>query len=149
MKKLISIVVLLFSMVITAQTVKQEKKAIKNVITTAYVEGLMNEGNNKKIDFGIHPDFRILEYKPSFGLRIYSLSEWKSNNVIRKRTGLLPRKQDNLVSIKFKRIDITGTAAIAKVKFYSGKKFLYIDYIGLYKFKEGWKMVNKIFYKFN
>jgi len=109
----------------------------------------MNEGNNKKIDFGIHPDFRILEYKPSFGLRIYSLSEWKSNNVIRKRTGLLPRKQEDEVSVKFKKIDVSGLAAIAMVKFYSGKEFVYIDYISLYKFKEGWKMVNKIFHKIN
>ena len=83
MKKLISIVILLFSIVITAQNVNKEKKAIKNVIQTSYVNGLMNEGDNEKIDFGIHPDFRILEYKPTFGLRIYSLSKWKSNNEIR------------------------------------------------------------------
>jgi len=37
---------------------------------------------------------------------------------------------------------------MAKIDFYVGDKLTYVDYISLYKFEEGWKMVNKIFYKF-
>ncbi len=44
-------------------------------------------------------------------------------------------------------IDVTGTAAVAKLEFYVGKTLKYIDYMSLYKFGDEWKIVNKIFYK--
>lgn len=50
-------------------------------------------------------------------------------------------------SIKFKSIDATGTSAMAKIEFYIGNKLTYVDYISVYKFKDGWKIVDKIFYK--
>ncbi|MBC8321836.1 MAG: nuclear transport factor 2 family protein [Bacteroidetes bacterium] len=36
---------------------------------------------------------------------------------------------------------------MAKFEFYIGNKLTYIDYISLDKFKDGWKIVSKIFYK--
>jgi len=60
MKSLIFFTVFLSTFILTAQNVDNEKKAIKEVIQTAYVEGLQNEGDIKKIDSGIHPDFDLL-----------------------------------------------------------------------------------------
>lgn len=41
-------------------------------------------------------------------------------------------------------IDITGNAAIAKVELYQEGNKIFTDYLSLYKFKEGWRIVSKI-----
>ncbi|NQU32337.1 MAG: nuclear transport factor 2 family protein [Bacteroidetes bacterium] len=146
MKTFILITILLSTIVITAQDVEHEKEAIKKVIQTAYVEGLQNEGDIDKIDSGIHPDFDLLGIGKNNNMWKYSIKDWKAKTVKKVEDGDLPRKGDQ-VSVVFKNIDITGNAAMAKIDFYIGKKLAYVDYISLYKFEEGWMMVNKIFYK--
>ena len=77
----------------------------------------------------------------------YSITDWKANTIKKLKEGELPRTGDDMVSVKFITIDITGTAAMTKIEFYVGEKLTYVDYISLYKFENGWKMVNKIYYK--
>ena len=147
MKNVFFLIALFFSIVLSAQNIDKEKEDIKTVIQTAYVEGLQNEGDSDKIDFGIHPDFNLLGIGKENEMWKYSISDWKAKAVKKRKDGILPLKGDDLVAVKFKSIDVTGTAAIAKIEFFIGDKLTYVDYISLYKFKEGWKMVNKIFYK--
>ena len=129
-----------------AQDLEEEKKAIKNVIQTSYVEGLQNEGNLEKIDQGIHSGFVLLGIGEGDKMWELPIAQWKEKTEMKLKEGKLPRKE-NPVSIQFLSIDITGTAAVAKIEFYVGEKLMYIDYISLYKFEGNWKMVNKIFYK--
>jgi len=145
MKNLLIIVMMFSSLTIYAQETDEE--AIKDVIQTAYVEGLQNEGNLEKIDAGIHPGFNLLGIGEGNEMWNLSIADWKAKTVKRLEAGELPRK-DNMIYIKFLNIDITGTAAVAKIDFYVGEKLTYVDYISLYKFEDGWKMVNKIYYKF-
>jgi len=76
-----------------------------------------------------------------------SIADWKKKTEKKKEEGKFPRTGDKKVNVKFASIDITGTAAVAKIEFYVGKTLKYVDYISLYKFKDGWKLVNKIYYK--
>lgn len=146
MKKLLLGIIILSTFSIMAQDIEKEKEAIKKVIQTAYVEGLQNEGNIEKIDFGIHPDFDLLGIGKNNSMWKYPIKDWKVKTLEKVKDGDLPRKGDQ-VSVVFKMIDVTGNAAMAKIDFYIGDKLTYVDYISLYKFDEGWKMVNKIFYK--
>ncbi|MGZ2368332.1 nuclear transport factor 2 family protein [Ancylomarina sp. YFZ004] len=147
MKKITILFVMFFVINMAfAQDIDDEKKAIKNVIQTSYVEGLQNEGNLEKIDQGIHPDFVLLGIGEGENMWKLPIDKWKEKTVKKLEEGKLPRKEKP-VTIKFLSIDITGTAAVAKIEFYVGKKLTYIDYISLYKFEGNWKMVNKIFYK--
>ena len=147
MKKLVSLFLLLFVInTAFAQDIEKEKKAIKNVIQTSYVEGLQNEGNIEKIDQGIHPDFLLLGIGEGEKMWKLPIDKWKEKTEQKLKEGKLPRKE-NPITVKFLSIDITGTAAVAKIEFYVGEKLTYIDYISLYKFEGKWKMVNKIFYK--
>ena len=148
MKKVMLIIALFSTIVLTAQNVEQEIEAIKKVIQTAYVEGLQNEGDADKIDSGIHPDFNLLGIDKGNAMWKYSIADWKDNVVKKRKDGKLPLTGNKIVSIKFKNIDVTGTAAMAKIEFFIGDKLTYVDYISLYKFEDGWKMVNKIFYKY-
>ncbi len=147
MKKLFVIISLFLSFGVLAQDLENDQELIKNVIQTAYVEGLQNEGNIEKIDSGIHPDFNLIGIDKGDKMWNLSISDWKAKTVKRLEAGELPRKE-NLISIKFLDVDVTGTAAVAKIEFYVGEKLTYVDYISLYKFESGWKMVNKIYYKF-
>ena len=47
---------------------------------------------------------------------------------------------------EFMNIDIEGIAAVAKIKLSKGGKNIYIDYLSLYKFNEGWQIVGKIYH---
>lgn len=131
-----------------AQDVSQDKEAIKKVIQTAYVDGLQNEGDMDKIDSGIHPDFRLIGIDKGNAMWSLPIDKWKEKTAKKKADGQFPRTGDKKVSVKFKHIDVTGTAAVAKIQFLVGEKLVYVDYISLYKFENGWKMVNKIYYKF-
>jgi len=131
-----------------AQDIEKEIEAIKTVIQTSYVEGIQNEGDIVKIDAGIHPDFKLLGIDKEDGIWQLPISEWKDKVIERKKNGKLPRTGEDVISIKFLDVDVTGTAAVAKFEFYVGKEKKYIDYISLYKFDQGWMLVSKIFYKF-
>ncbi|MFK5856423.1 MAG: nuclear transport factor 2 family protein [Bacteroidota bacterium] len=146
MKYKLLIVLILTTVMVTAQNIEQEKEAIRKVIQTAYVEGLQNEGNIEKIDFGIHPDFELLGVGENNNMWKYSITDWKIKTLQKVKDGELPRKGEQ-VTVEFKTIDVTGTAAMVKINLLVGKKLAYVDYISLYKFKDGWKMVNKIFQK--
>ncbi len=134
--------------VVSAQSNEAEVKAIKQVIQSAYVEGIQNKGDIAKIDAGIHPDFKLLGIAEDGQIWKLPIDEWKEKIIERKKNGQLPRSKDNLISVKFLTVDVTGTAAVAKFEFYVGTELKYIDYISLYKFDDGWKLVSKIFYKF-
>jgi len=131
-----------------AQSVEKEVEAIKAVIQSAYVDGIQNEGDIEKIDAGIHPDFNLLGIGKDGAIWKLPIAEWKKKVIERKENGQLPRQADNLISVKFLSVDVTGTAAVAKFEFYVGKELKYVDYISLYKFNDGWKLVSKTFYKF-
>lgn len=149
MKKTILFAVLLVNVLFAAaQSDEKEVEAIKKVIQTAYVEGLQNEGDLQKIDSGIHPQFKLLGIKDDGTIWTLPIDEWKQKIAEKKKQGTLPRSKDNLISIKFLSVDVTGTAAVAKFEFYVGSTLKYVDYISLYKFGNNWKLVSKIFYQF-
>lgn len=153
MKKsfLSTIVLIVFAVSSLAQNElenKKEKEVIKKIIQEAYIDGLINEGDFNKIDKGFHPEFNLLGIGKGNEMWKYPIYSWKESVKNDLQTGKIPKKDEEKVSIKFLMVDITGTAAIAKIEFYVGEKLTYIDYLSLYKFAEGWKIVNKIFYQF-
>jgi len=146
---MVFILLLLLNTPVTSQSFSMdaEKQAIKDVIQQSYVEGLQNEGNAKKIDAGFHPGFNLLGIGKGDNMWKLPIYTWKENAINDVTNGKKPRKADDEVTVNFINIDVTGTAAVVKLEFFVGKKKTYIDYISLYKFESGWKIVNKIFYK--
>lgn len=127
--------------------ITKDQEMIKKVIQTAYVEGLQNRGDQGKIDAGVHPGFRMLGIGPGREMWELPVYTWKERVAKDVSEGRKPRKPGEEVSVKFLDVDVSGTAAVAKIEFYVGEKLTFIDYISLYKFGEEWKMVSKIFYK--
>jgi len=130
-----------------SQEYNTDQKAISELIQLAYAEGLQNEGNMDKIDRGFHPDFSMISRGNSEKLDLLGLERWKEHKKKSLASGKLPRKEGNQVSLEFDFIDVSGDVAVAKVRYYEGKTQTYLDYISLYRYEEGWKIISKIYHK--
>jgi hypothetical protein len=142
MKKFLISLFLTVPFLTNAQSADEE--AIRQVITTAYINGIQNGGSSDDIRKGFHPSFNMLrlidnEVKP------LPIEEWITNlEKARANNTPAPPKAEG----KFINIDITGTAAVVKLDLFRGGKRTFTDYLVLYKFAEGWKIVSKTFYRY-
>jgi len=148
-KYIILFMVVLFSGALLAQpvNVEDEVNAIKKVIQSAYIDGLQNLGNMDDIKKGFHPGFDLLIQNKSNSLEKLPIYTWLEMNEQKRKdnpNGLPPEKK---VTCQYDFIDVTGTAAVAKFKFLVGGVHIFTDYISLYKFNDGWKIVGKIYYR--
>ncbi|HUV36760.1 MAG TPA: nuclear transport factor 2 family protein [Patescibacteria group bacterium] len=122
--------------------IDKEKAGIKQVIEDSYVKGVHVDRNVKAIRKGFHPAFNMFILKDN-NVSTWSIDHWI--DVI--ETGLkkdpMPPKHETTHEISM--IDVTGDAAVAKIEIYRDGKHIFTDYLSLYKLKEGWKIVGKIF----
>lgn len=125
---------------------ESDEDAIKKVIQEAYVDGLQNKGDLQKTKDGFHPDFNLLGLKND-ELTKLPIDKWIGYAEKSKEQNPAPPPADKLVSVEFVNIDITGSAACAKIELYQNEKKIYTDYLSLYKFSDGWKIVSKIYYR--
>ena len=137
---------LLFPVLMFAQdNQNEEKEAIKTVIQTAYVDGLQNNGDLTKTEEGFHPGFNLLGVRNN-GLTKFPIYSWVEYAKHKQKENPDPPAENEKVTCEFELIDITGNAAVAKIELYKDSKKIYTDYLSLYKFEEGWRIVNKIYF---
>ncbi|MEE4196959.1 MAG: nuclear transport factor 2 family protein [Bacteroidales bacterium] len=129
-----------------AQAVDAEKEMIKKVIQTAYVDGLQNKGNIEDIQSGFHPGFNLLGVRDNM-LTKFPIYSWIESHKKRVAADPAPPSDEQRITCKYLLIDVTGNAAMAKIELYRNKQLLFTDYLQLYKFDEGWKVVSKIYYR--
>jgi hypothetical protein len=125
---------------------ESDKEAIKKLVLTAYVDGLQNKGDLQATEKGFHPGFNLLILKNNMldKLPIYN---WLEYAKMKKEKNPEPYSQEELTSCEFEFIDITGSAAVAKIHLSKGAKKIFTDYLSFYKFDDGWKIVGKIYYR--
>lgn len=146
MKKLFSFLMLL-AVTVTASlaaTPDGDEEAIKKVIDEAYIEGLQNGGDLKVTEAGFHPGFNLLVFRNNM-LEFLPIYNWIQMAGMRRKAQSEPDKEK--ISCVYKNIDVTGTAAVAKIELYKSDKLIFTDYLSLYKFEEGWRIVSKIYYR--
>ena len=122
-----------------------EEDAIKSVVTSAYVEGIQNNGSIDDIRKGIHPSFNMLRLMDN-EIKPLPIEEWITA-IEKRRKEAKPEDKPVRTDAKFIYIDITGTAATVKLELSRGGKKTFTDYIVLYKFTEGWRIVSKTFFR--
>lgn len=147
MKKINALLVfVLFCSAVFAQAdIDSEKESIREAITSAYQEGIANQGNVEAIKQGFHAGFNIIGLNNSDGLWKYPIYTWIESVEKRKENGEYPAKEK--VSFKYPVIDVVGNAAMAKVEYYKSGKLQYTDYLSLYKINDNWKIVSKVYFK--
>ena len=133
---------------VSAQNNENEKELIKNVIQTAYIDGLHNKGELDLIEEGFHPGFNLLGVRDN-SLTVYPIYTWIESYKKRKTDDPAPLSTEQKITCDYLQIDITGNAAMSKIELYKNGSLLFTDYLFLYKFNEGWRIVSKIYYKHN
>lgn len=119
-----------------------ETRLVKEVIEKAYIDGIHRKQNIKLAETGFHPDFRMLVLRGD-KLKKIDLDEW-----FRMMGGSRDDTSDKpgpAVTHAFQFVDITDSAAVAKLAVYKGGKLFATDYFSLYKFDGRWKIVSKVF----
>ena len=123
--------------------VEKEKAAIQKVIENAYVKGIHINKDIDAIKKGFHPEFNMLILRDDKIIK-FPINKWIES--IKQRKEKEPEQPEVTITYKFPLIDVTGNAAVAKIEIYKDSKHIYSDYMSLYKFEDGWKIVNKIYY---
>ncbi|MGD8507189.1 MAG: nuclear transport factor 2 family protein [Candidatus Bathyarchaeota archaeon] len=119
-----------------------DKEAIKRVIEEAYIGGVHRDQDEDKMKDGFHRDFAMLVLSNNEIDKV-NVDEWLERVAKMKKDN--PELWKSETSYDFRLVDVTGNAAVAKLDVYKGATHFSTDYMLLYKFREGWKIVSKIF----
>jgi hypothetical protein len=116
-------------------------EAVEAVVKSAYVDGVHVRGDAALMRAGFHPGFRMLVLKDG-AMTPVTLDDWAG----RIEKGAVERKgPPPEIRNEFARVDVTGDAAVVRLELHRGGKHTFTDYLSLYRFPEGWKIVSKIF----
>lgn len=144
MKNFLLIIAASFLLLISVNAQDTDRDAIKKVIQEAYVDGIQNRGDIETIRNGFDPGFELLGVREN-KLTKLPIGEWIAN--IEKSKQANPNPPEHLTSVKFLDVDVTGISAVAKIELHRQGKLIFTDYLSLYKFDEGWKIVSKIYHR--
>ena len=132
--------VLLTFLPVSSQVLAQdlETESVKNVIQETYVQAVFVKRSEALVRSGFHPSF-VMSVHAGDEIIQASLDMWL------ERLQLDDTPSGDDVRALFERVDVTQNTATVKLQVWINDVHTYTDYIGLYKFDDGWKIVNKIF----
>jgi ketosteroid isomerase-like protein len=121
----------------------EDRAAVEAVVRDAYVQGVHARPDAAAMRRGFHPDFRMLVLREG-RLQALSLEEWAA----RVEKAAAERKPDAPaaeVRADFASVDVTGDAAVVRLELHRDGRHVFTDYLSLYRFPEGWRIVGKTF----
>jgi hypothetical protein len=118
------------------------KEAIRRVIEKAYIRGIHETQDEATVRSGFHPDFCMAVLQGDEMIKV-GLDEWFERIQVLKAEN--PDLWSAETTCEFLLIDVAGDAAAVKLDVYKGETFFSTDYMLLYRFAEGWRIVSKIF----
>lgn len=123
----------------TASLAADDAEAIETVIEKAYIGGIWTNGDEQAARAGFDSSF-VMQVAQEDGVRSASLDAWM------ERLGLKGEPLRENVTHAIQVLDQTGRAAVAKVEIFQDGEALYTDYMSLYRFEDGWRIVAKTFH---
>jgi hypothetical protein len=119
-----------------------DEKVIRGVIDEAYIEGIHGSQDETTVKSGFHDDFAMLVLRDN-ALEKVDVDEWL------RRLEEMKADNPDLWSAEtrheFRLVDLVGYAAVATPDVYKGETHFSTDYMLLYRFDEGWRIVSKVF----
>ena len=144
MKRSVTVLALLASLAIApaAGAGGMDHEGIKAAVVAAYVEGIHINGDPEAIRAGFHPDFVMSILRDGEIVQV-TRDEW----IERIEEGRAKREANPKpdVAYEFTHVDQTANAAVARIELHRDGEHVYTDYLSLYRFADGWKIVGKIF----
>jgi N-acyl-D-glutamate deacylase len=120
-------------------TSDSDEAAIKEVIVSAYVDGIQIDPNVKLVKKGFHPDFNM--YVKQDGKLVKVSRDELVATVAKMEKAKEKAKKE--VTYTFEAVDVVGKTGNAKLIVYKDGKLTFSDYFLLYHFDDGWKIVAK------
>jgi hypothetical protein len=127
-------------------TEKVERQAIEQVVMEAYIRGIHGDQDEGRVRSGFHPDFAMLVPKDDDILKV-SVGDWLERIEGSKASN--PTLWSAETTCDFLIVDATRNAAVVKLDVFKDAKLVFTDYMLLYKFADGWKIVSKVFASHN
>lgn len=148
MKKTILVLILMLVLTGVAMAGKtgddqKAEEAIKKTIEDAYINGIFLNRDIEAIRKGFHPDFTML-MKKGETIEKVSIDKWIGWIEGDKKKN--PDRPTPNYTHKIPMVKATGNAGVANVQVFKDGKHIYSDFMSLYKFSDGWKIVNKIYF---
>jgi hypothetical protein len=119
-----------------------DDKAIREVIEEAYIRGIHGNQDESTVKGGFHRDFAMLVLKDD-ALEKVDIDEWLRR--VEKMKADNPALWTAETRHEFRLVDVSRYAAVAKLDVYKGETHFSTDYMLLYRFGEGWRIVSKVF----
>jgi hypothetical protein len=146
-KKLISTSVLILSvsvavLAITENDTAGDAKAIEHVIEKYYMDVVFRRGDLNDLAKGFHAEFNMY-YLGENEIHKSSLQGWTERLTANREKSSRSKKPH--WSHKVKLVDVTGQTGLIKIELYREAKLRFTDYLSLYKFDEGWRVMAKLF----
>jgi len=121
-----------------------DRAAIEAVVKAAYVEGVHVNLDPEAMRKGFDPAFRMQVLREGQVASV-TLEEWIQRMESSAKANPAPKPA---VRHEFKLVDVTETAAVARVELWKDGRHVFTDYLSLYKLPEGWKIAAKIFHAY-
>ena len=115
---------------------------IKQVIDSAYIQGIHGDQDESKVKGGFHRDFTMLVLNEG-EIQKVMVDEWLTR--VEQMKSDNPEMWAAETRYTYELVDTAGYAAVAKLEVFKGEVHFSSDYMLLYKFDDGWKIVSKIF----
>lgn len=131
-------VLLLAAAPAAASSSSEDAEAIRAVVASAYIEGLHKNGSREDIRAGFHPDF-VMSVHTDAGVTKVTIEEWIGRL---PAEGQAPARE---VTHEVPTVQVVDDTAVAQVEVFLDGEHAFTDFMGLYRFPEGWRIVTKIF----
>lgn len=147
MKRISSSMIVLCMLAVLPVAAQQraDDAAIKEVVDRGYVQGVHIDADGAKIRGGMHESF-VMFVRNGEQITQLGRDAW----IERIEAGKASRKPDAprpATTADIQVLDRSGDSAVVRVNLFRDGKQVFTDYIALYRFSDGWKMVGKIFYR--
>ncbi len=119
-------------------------EAVKKVIEESYIRGIHIDRDIPAIRKGFHSDFVMFILKDG-GVEKLTIGEWIES--IEKSIVKYPNPPKREVTWNFPTVEVSGDAAVARIEMFIDGKHVFTDFMSLYRFSEGWKIVGKIYFR--
>jgi len=118
------------------------EQAIRDIIHTAYIEGIHNEQDPRKVHAGFHPAFRMFMRRSNDIVHVDP--ETILNGVINQRK-TDPSSGEPKLTCEITVLDVVGSVAVARVDLMRSGALGCTDILSLYEFEDGWRIVSKLY----
>ncbi len=119
------------------------REDVLKVVTDAYIKGVHIDRDAAAMRRGFHPDFQMLILADG-KMSALTIEEWAAR--VEKTAANPNAPKPPAIRYEFPLVDITGSAAVVRVEIWRDGVYTFTDYLSLYRFPDGWKIVNKVYF---